>query len=112
MAINNDNTEPTPGKLMHTGFYEKERFRQSRTNSNVGRSLTLVGAVGRSLTLVGAVIFFANPLLLLSGNISVAEAEAVGKLAFVAFESGRKLSKDANDRLDKANAVSEDEESE
>ncbi|MGC1396153.1 MAG: hypothetical protein WA828_17980 [Coleofasciculaceae cyanobacterium] len=104
MIVNDHDSSITvpKGESMPTDCYKKERLRQSSTNFNVGHWLTLVGAF----------IFLTNPLLLLSGNISVAEAQAVGKLAFVAFESGRKLCKDANDRLDKAIAASEDEESE
>jgi hypothetical protein len=65
--------------------------------------------LGYCLTAGGAVIFLANPLLLLSGNISAATATTAGGLASGAVVYGSKLCKDANDRLDNAAKADEEE---
>jgi hypothetical protein len=57
----------------------------------------------------GAAIFLANPLLLLSGNISAATATTVGELASVAIVHGSNLCKDANDRMNEAAKVDKEE---
>jgi hypothetical protein len=87
------------GESMPTDCYEKERLRQASKGFNVGHWLTLGGAA----------IFLANPLLLLSGNISAATATTVGGLASVAIVHGSNLCKDANDRMNEAAKVDKEE---
>ena len=87
------------GESMPTDCYEKERLRQASKGFNVGHWLTLGGAA----------IFLANPLLFLSGNVSAATATTAGGLASVAIVYGRKLCKDADDRLDDAAKADEEE---
>jgi hypothetical protein len=65
--------------------------------------------LGYCLTAGGAVIVLANPLLFLSGNVSAATATTAGGLASVAIVYGRKLCKDADDRLDDAAKADEEE---
>lgn len=101
MIVNtHDNSIVAPkGESMPTDCYEKERLRQASKGFNLGHWLTAGGAV----------IFLANPLLLLSGNISAATATTAGGLASGAIVYGRKLCKDAKDRLDNAAKVDEEE---
>jgi len=101
MLVNNHNSSivAKEGESMPTDCYKKERLRQAKKGFNLGLYLTTGGAV----------IFLANPLLFLSGNISAAAATTAGGLASGAIVYGRKLCKDASDRLDNLAKADEEE---
>ncbi|HEY9743505.1 MAG TPA: hypothetical protein V6C90_23720 [Coleofasciculaceae cyanobacterium] len=87
------------GESMPLDCYEKVRRRRDSAIFNLGYCL-IAG---------GAAIVLANPLLFLSGNVSAATATTAGGLASVAIVYGRKLCKDADDRLDDAAKADEEE---
>ena len=100
---NNSNSQPLDNNyweaLLPADLFKKEQLQQTRVIFNLGYWL----ATG------GSIIVLANPLVLLSGNISAATATTVGGLASVAIVHGSNLCKDANDRMNEAAKADKEE---
>jgi len=101
-----ETSEVTPQLIAFTGKpvaadpYKTERIHQAHVSFHLALGLTAGGAI----------VILANVLLFVSGNVSAAVATSASGLASGSIVCGRKLYKDANDRLDRAVKALEDDE--
>ena len=87
------------GELISADFRNKEHLYQSKETFKLGKRFIETGIL----------IAFANILLFLSGSISATTAKTTGELTYMVILCGRKLSKDASDKLNGSTEISKKE---